>query len=98
MMAMETMASPLLSELNKARYVNPIDWDSPKQNAYEKTFLKGLKIHVEKKESSWEWKLLHDRAGLINSGDSESLSVAALEAITYAEHKVKNNMLSGLLS
>lgn len=86
-----------LSELNAARDVNMLDWNSPAPNAYEKVVGKlTLTIEVDPRTRKHQWKMVHERSGLLTSGSSESADVAQQEMIAYAMHWVRNGMVGVL--
>ena len=83
-----------LSELNAAKDMNILDWESPSPNRYEREVLK-LHLIVEKDEpaKNWKWSLRHRDRGTLTMGDAGSAELAKHEAVAYAIHFVRNAMV-----
>lgn len=95
---MQLTAPQYLAELNRAANVNLLDWYSSMPNTYRRSVGKlTVEVALDRTSGRWGWKLLHDRGGLLNSGDSADKDVAQHEALKYAEHWVKTAMV-GLLA
>lgn len=94
---MNISAPQYLSELNAAKHTSILDWYSPEEDTYEMNVGK-LRILVKKAAGEYRWSLTHERSGALNSGSSETLTLAGLEAIAYAENWVKKGNLVGLMS
>lgn len=91
----------LLSELNRLRTVHLLDWEQLTANTY-KVRVGPLEVTIWHTAIGWEWqvdRLNHrDQRTKVSSGDSESQSVAKLEALAYAEHYMathRNELLIG---
>ena len=88
-----------LSELNAARDVNILDWYSPPSNpnSYEKQVGKlTLTVALEPRTKSYNWRIVHERSGVLTNGSSESAEVAKAEMMAYAIHWVRNGMVGVL--
>ena len=85
------------SELTALRGTHVLDWPSPSPGLYERKVGK-LTLRVETVSTNLtKWSMVHDRAGLLSQGSSESYTVAMLEMLTYAEHWVRTAMV-GLMA
>lgn len=84
-----------LSELNAAGDVPLLEWfgdEAP--NTYRHTVGKlTMVVALSKDSGRWEWQLLHERSGKVNSGSSEDQTLAHQEVVSYAMHYVKNAMV-----
>lgn len=87
-----------LAALNAASDMNLLDWISTAPNTYEHVVGKvTITVSLNPRTGSWDWKLVHERSGLLTNGSSEDQGLAQREAITYATHWVKTAM-TGLLA
>lgn len=87
-----------LRSINDLMGKSVLDWHSPKANTYEVPLGK-LTIRVERTEEFlYSWQIMHERSGLLRSGSSESLHLAGMEALKYAEHDIRKAVMNGLLS
>jgi hypothetical protein len=84
-----------LSELNQAKDVPLLEWNADEApNTYRHTVGKLTMVVARNAESKrWEWMILHERSGRLNSGGSEDMTVAHQEVVSYAIHYVKNAMV-----
>ncbi len=86
-----------LAELNRAADVSLLDWDSPAPNTYDRTIGRvTLKVALNPRTGGWDWRLMHERSGLLTSGHSADRDVAQAEAIAYATNWVRNAMVGVL--
>jgi hypothetical protein len=93
-----TLSAPeYLSELNAAKHTSPLNWHSEQPGRYEMNVGR-LKVVVNHVAPEYRWSLVHTRSGPLHSGSSESLQLAALEALAYAENWVKKGHVEGLLA
>jgi hypothetical protein len=91
---MSTLSAPqYLSELTRLEGLHPLDWPSPSPNVYEQE-VGQLTLRLEMAGTNLtRWRILHPRGGVLNSGSSESYTIAALEMLKYAEHWVRTAMV-----
>lgn len=88
------MNTNYLAELNAIREKNVLDWTSPSEHVYEVEVGRlTLRVKMNLATNQREWQLIHERAGLVNSGSSESLELAKEEVIMYAIHYVRHGMV-----
>lgn len=88
-----------LQRINALLGTSVLDWPSPRQHTYEQRLGK-LSLLVARNEGTmmYEWVIRHERSGNLRSGSSESLQLAGMEALKYAEHDIRNAVMNGLLS
>lgn len=95
---MDLTVPEYFAQLNAAKDLHLMDWDSPTLNAYEKSIgmLKML-VSFDPRTKLYHWFLNHERRGLISKGESEDRDLAKQEVVTYAMHHVRKEM-AGLLA
>lgn len=94
---MELHVPDYLAQLNVAKDLNILDWDSPSTGRYERTVGK-LTVIVEQEPATRRhtWALRHANRGTLTMGASESAELAKHEAILYAIHWVRTAMVGVL--
>lgn len=86
-----------LAELNRAADVSLLDWNSPAPNTYDRTIGRvTLEVVLNPRTGGWDWRLKHERSGVLTSGHSADRDVAQAEAIAYARNWVRNAMVGVL--
>lgn len=86
-----------LAELTRAKDMHLLDWHSTSPNGYEYSVGRiKLVVSLDPRHMRWDWRLQHERSGVLTSGSSEDRDVAQQEAIAYAMHWVKHAMVGVL--
>lgn len=86
-----------LKEINAAFDVSILDWKSSEDHRYELVVGRiTITVTMDLVTNARRWRIVHENRGLLSEGSSESLEVAKVEALKYAEHWVRNGMVGVL--